>query len=159
MLCQQDQLYAAEAAWIRQGPTFATVDEVQQFLDDLRDAWWWEKWLGTELQRIEVGKARKGAKFQGVGGYNREHASGRVEFSTWPIGKRVVIHEITHVIANCRRCSKAHDPWFARIFLELVYLIEGSESYDELRAAFERNGIDYDAGGMTEWTPDKVATR
>ena len=56
----------------------------------------------------------------------------------------VVVHELAHVLAHARFNSQAHDPSFARVYLELTFLIMGSEVYYQLYDAFTRDGIQHD---------------
>lgn len=148
--CQQDELYAAELG-LDDGPCFESLHAAQVFVDGLRDTDWWIKWL-NEIERVEVGPARSGAKFAGVGWYEREKQCGRMEFTTCRPSLRLIVHELAHVVASCRRMSESHDPWMARIYLELTYLIMGSAAYKELEFGYLAQGIDYDAGGITDWT-------
>jgi hypothetical protein len=53
MPCQQDRVYAAERT-IDPGNYFTGIDAVQEFLDGLRDTWWWESWIPNVL-KVEVG--------------------------------------------------------------------------------------------------------
>jgi hypothetical protein len=150
MNCQQSELYAAEAG-IDWGKRFESLHHTQAFVDGLRDTWWWEKWLGEQLQRVEVGPTRRGASGS-VGWYVPTAKAGRMEFVTCRPPLDLVVHELAHVVAACRRNSKSHDPWFARIYLELAYLIAGREAYEDLAIRFLSHGIDFDAGGITDWT-------
>jgi hypothetical protein len=142
--CQQDTVYAAQNTTFR-GEPIGSIADVQRFVDDLREAWWWEKWLGDRVIRVEVGQARG---FDSVGWYDEDARSGRMEFGHVPLTIGLVLHELAHVLAKARRHSQAHDPWFARIYLELSYLVRGSAAYEELRKAFDTHGVDYDAGGL-----------
>lgn len=149
MRTQQYDLYASERG-VQDGPVFASVADVQVWLDDLRDTWWWERWLTDSVKRVEVGIGRPGPGVAGVGWYERPKLAGRMEFARGAeLNERRLVHELSHVIASARRDSKSHDPWFARVYLELTYLIRGSDRYLELRQAFDAHGIDYEAGGIT----------
>jgi hypothetical protein len=50
------------------------------------------------------------------------------------------------VLASARFDSRSHDPWFARIYLELVYSCVGHETYQALKSAFDAYGVDHDVG-------------
>lgn len=47
------------------------------------------------------------------------------------------------MLAEARYGSHAHDPWFARTYLELAYQVLGSEVYQDLYSAFEERGIEH----------------
>lgn len=143
--CQQDPVYAAQATTDR--GALLTLEEAQRWVDDLRESWWWEKWIGDRVLRVEVGPARKGT-LDSVGWYVEAARSGRMEFGPSKPSQGLVVHELAHVLAAARRRSQSHDPWFARIYLELSYLMRGSAAYEELRKAFDTHRVDYDAGGL-----------
>lgn len=147
MPCQQDRVYAAERT-VDPGNYFTGIDAVQEFLDGLRDTWWWESWIPNVLKvEVDIGRPGKGAA--GVGWYEADALAGRMEFSkSATLPERRVVHELSHVIASARKCSNAHDPWFSRIYLELTYLIRGEQAYTELKRAFDTHNIDYDAEGL-----------
>jgi hypothetical protein len=123
-----------------------TLEEAQGLVDAWRDSWWWDKWLGDTVLRVEVG--RGSGTGGGVGWYSAEARSGRMEFGAAKISMGLLVHELSHVLASARRRSQSHDPWFARIYLELTYLVRGSTAYEELRKAFDSYRVDYDAGGL-----------
>lgn len=56
----------------------------------------------------------------------------------------IVLHEVAHVLCDARYGSQSHDPWFARIYLELVCTAMGSEAYVSLWSAFKQLGVDCD---------------
>lgn len=148
MRTQQLDLYAAERE-IHDGPVFRDVRAVQEWLDDLRETWWWEEWIGERVLRVEAARGRPGPHAAGVGSYYPERLSGRLEFAKGAeLNERRCVHELAHVIAAATHNSKSHDPWFARVYLELTYLIRGTAAYQELLAAFDRHGIDHDARGI-----------
>jgi hypothetical protein len=70
MPCQQDRVYAAERT-IDPGNYFTGIDAVQEFLDGLRDTWWWESWIPNVL-KVEVGIGRPGKGAAGVGWYEAD---------------------------------------------------------------------------------------
>jgi hypothetical protein len=145
---QQDALYAAERE-VHNGPVFPDVAAVQRWLDDLRETWWWEEWIGERVLRVEAGIGNPGKTAAGVGAYYPDRLSGRLEFKPGAeLNERRCVHELAHVIASAVCHSKSHDPWFARVYLELTYLIRGPIAYQELQRSFDRYGIDHDARGM-----------
>jgi putative metallohydrolase (TIGR04338 family) len=57
----------------------------------------------------------------------------------------IMLHELSHVLASRLNGSKAHDPFFARTYVTLVYLVLGPAAWLQLEAAFKRHGVDYNA--------------
>jgi putative metallohydrolase (TIGR04338 family) len=142
--CQQDQVYDAEST-VEHGQRFRDLNEVQRFVDKLRNTWWWELWL-QNVKRVEIGRSR--SRRYSVGDYYPHKEAGSCEFYSDTPSIQLVIHELAHVLAKARRGSESHDPWFARIYCELTYLIRGTDAWHELAIAFDHYGVDYDAGGL-----------
>jgi hypothetical protein len=147
MPCQQDDVYAAERV-LEPSPTFESFDAVQAFVDEMRDKYpFWEK-AYAHVERIEIGPADRRGNAH-VGWFEPDKCRGRCEFLTDRPEIQLVLHEITHVLASARYGSRAHDPWFARSYLELTYLVRGSMAYFDLYSAFIAYGVDFDAEGLT----------
>lgn len=141
--CQQDELYASEREAI-QGPSFESVEQVQQWVDDLRESDWWERNF-PEIRRINVHKWAKGT--MDAAGLDR---NGNAVVPWWPgWGGLLMLHEVCHCLAEDRFGSVSHDPWFCRMYAEAVYTFLGSEAYLSLTEAFKRHGVDYDTDNMT----------
>lgn len=142
MITQQQECYAAEAA-LRNGRAFMSVEEVQTFVDSLREERWWTlQGYGLKVRRIEVGKSNS-RKHSGVGWFEEDAKAGRIELSGTGLNMRVVLHEVAHVLASAQHGSKSHDPWWARTYLTLVSYVMGTESYLTLQTAFDAKGVDY----------------
>lgn len=144
MPTQQDKLYTAERE-IVPGMDFLSVSHVQDWVNDLREVWWWEAWV-PQVLKIEVDRAPKGQCSQAW--FEEFKQVGTMLFDSDTPDFRTVVHELAHVLASARRYSTSHDPWHARILLELTCLLRGPEIYMELLGAFIKHGIDYDAGGL-----------
>lgn len=138
---QQYELYAAEREGTR-GRQFATVKEMQAFVDALRDTWWWQRYYPKVLH-VEVGRAPRNGRGS-VGGWFAENNTGRMEMHPDHWCEQYVLHELAHVLAAYRYGSKAHCPWFARVYLELVYEVQGADAFVALHAAFDRHSIQHD---------------
>lgn len=139
--CQQGILYAAEETVLLRGRTFETGDELQTYVDDLRDSPWW---IAQYEQVLKVDACiRKSSAAGSVGGFKKEFGTGRIELAPDHCNELFVLHELAHVLAAARYGSKSHDPWFARTYLELVYGVMGSDAYLRLFEAFERAGVDH----------------
>lgn len=143
MNCQQDQLYAAESS-CRRGQEFHSVEEMQRWVDQLRDRPWWTMFYAKVL-RVEVGAARSNGRGS-VGDWFPELSAGRIEMHPAHWCVRVILHELAHVLAAARFGSKSHDPYFARVYLELVYHEMGPGAYTELWESFQADGIRHDPG-------------
>lgn len=142
--CQQEEVYAAERT-IHSGPRFASVDEVQRFVDDLRNTWWWVKWV-PNVRWVEVSFERRSDHSEAT--YSADARVGYVSLGSRTPTYRVVVHELAHILACARYGSQSHDPWFARVYYELTYLVRGCEAAQELAIAFDELKVDYDAPGI-----------
>jgi hypothetical protein len=141
--CQQFELYAAEGH-VPSGRTFAKSElaDAQAFVDAMRDTAVWQRQYRM-VQRVEVHFLD--ASCEGSCGGWREHdAAGVIEMASVHRDELTLCHEVAHVLAAARYGSHAHDPWFARTYLELVYEMMGSETFEALRASFEHGRIDHD---------------
>jgi hypothetical protein len=136
--CQQFQLYAAEG--VVRGQAIAP-DHLQRWVDGLRDLPYWLRNF-PQVLRIET-HVRRSSREGSVGGWYPKDGCGVIEMAPVHLTDLYVIHEVTHVLAHARYDSHAHDPWFARTYLELVHARLGSERYLELARSFDRAGIDY----------------
>lgn len=139
--CQQHELYAAERS-TPSGKPFASLEDIQRFADDLRETWWWEQFYWM-VSRVEVGPARRNGNAS-VGWYDSPKAAGRIEMLPVHWNEKYVLHELAHVLASARFESQAHDPYFARVYLELVYHVMGIDAWLELKTAFDAADINYD---------------
>lgn len=139
MSCQQYELYAAEGG-VPKGRTFGSIEEIQKYVDDLRERPWWILEYGKVL-KVEVAKSRaKGS----VGGFYPEKNAGRIEMAECHWNELYVLHELAHVLAKARHQSQAHCPYFARVYLEMVSREMGPETYTKLYEAFENHNIEHD---------------
>lgn len=139
MPTQQDELYDAEET-CSVGISFVNLREIQIWVDELRDSWWWQKWYWM-VERVEVGTSRK--QHESVGWFDRDKSAGRMEMGHKHRDQLSAIHELSHILAEARHNSQSHDPMFARTYLELTYLIRGSDAWLELQRAFDKAGIQY----------------
>lgn len=146
--CQQDELYRAEETLPQQGRLFHSITEIQQFVDGLRDELWWNTLGYWAVPRIEVGI--KPARSSGsVGWWDASKQGGRIEMLRVHWTELIVLHEVAHVLAEAIHGSHAHDPWFARIYTNLVYGVMGSEVWQQLVTAFDAHGIKYLQAGAS----------
>jgi putative metallohydrolase (TIGR04338 family) len=138
--CQQGEVYAAESG-VPHGASFATVGQLQAWVDALRDEPWWHRFY-PQVRKVEVhflprGKASVSAWFP-------DFNAGVIEMLPRHRNEQIVLHEMAHVLASARYGSQAHCPWFCRVYLELVYLVMGEETWSALRNAFQAGGVDFD---------------
>jgi putative metallohydrolase (TIGR04338 family) len=139
--CQQDEVYAAEND-VTPGRRILSQEALQQFVDDLRDTDYWQRNFPDVRSILAICDPRRKARGS-LGRWNGD-GDGEILMSPVHMYERIVLHEVTHVIACARYGSHAHDPWFARTYLELVYAIMGGDVYAELKAAFITGGVDHD---------------
>jgi hypothetical protein len=143
---QQYRLYASEQTTTL-GPDL-TLDEIRALINRLRESWWWERNCADVLQVQVYRDKRMG--YLGCGGLDRAARVGVMCFSRDLIPTQYVLHELAHVLAKARFHSQSHDPWFARIYLELVYLVRGPKAWQALQEAFIRDDVDFDAQGVVD---------
>ena len=143
MKTQQTALYAAERT-VPWGYQFAGLAEVQKFLDDLRDNWWWPRRV-AQVEAFTGGRIRHPAQAE-----LRPDGCGEITFREDTPALHVVLHELAHVLTNSHYGGSGHHPWFARTLLELTFLVRGSDAYAALAEAFTRAEIDFDAPGVVD---------
>jgi putative metallohydrolase (TIGR04338 family) len=129
-------VYAAQEA-LPPGRTFTTLDEIQAYVDELRENYWWPEWV----LRIEVHSI--GRQWRGLARWDADAGAGVIGISKDGMSLRTVVHEVAHVLADARG-STSHDPRYCRQFLELVYHCMGSEQFIKLRDSFEQHGVVHD---------------
>lgn len=137
--CQQYELYGAEGG-ILMGRRFETEAALQAWVDALRDEPWWSRFY-PQVQRIEVGFVKGPGS---CGGWFPVKNAGRIEMEPEHRNELIVLHELSHVLAAARYRSQAHCPWFARVYLELVYLVMGEKVWRELHASFDKHDVKHD---------------
>lgn len=143
---QQQSCYAAERS-LDHGRIFSSVDEVQRYVDALRDNQWWHaQGFSLHVLRIEVGKmdGRKNKRAAGVGWFQPETNAGRIELRHSCMYESVVLHEVAHVLAAAVHGSTCHDPAWARTFLTLVSAVMGPDAYLTLQRSFDAFNVRYD---------------
>lgn len=138
--CQQFELYAAEGT-VDQGQAIAP-GALQAWVDDLRDLPYWQRTF-PQVLRVET-HVRRSDKDGSVGGWFEKDGCGQIEMAPVHLTELYVLHEVSHVLAEARYGSHAHDPWFARTYLELVAARLGGRTYEELYRVFTERGIDHD---------------
>lgn len=138
MTRQQQAAYEAQRR-LCLGPIFAGLVEAQTYCDNLTaQAWWGQRY--PSVVRLEV-TAITSARVCGVGTADRERNCGVIGLTNVGMNERVILHEAAHCIAGD---AAGHEwPW-ARAYLELVYLVRGSEDYQALRESFLEHGVRID---------------
>lgn len=143
MITQQGALYKSEndALYDPQFPMTGplSLEEAQEFVDHMRHHPWWDENF-PKVSRVEVYEHAGG---DSVGVYYPEMESGVADMSDRHMIQLYLCHEVAHVLAAARYGSRSHDPWFARTYLELVYLNMGSDAYHALYRAFEEHHIEH----------------
>lgn len=137
--CQQYGLYAAEEGVPRGAPVLAA--DLQAYVDGIRENAYWQRNFPNVL-RIEA-TAKKTDGKGSVGGFDAEGQCGLIEMAPCHLCELFVLHEVSHCLAKARYGSHAHDPWFARTYLEMVSA-NAPHLYSSLYDAFVRDGIDFE---------------
>lgn len=106
-----------------------TVDAVQQYVDAVTAAAWFQSRWGQRRLMVRAGKG--------------SHASGNHLTVSQPHrwSEAVILHEIAHCLTGIRYA--AHGPEFAGVLLTLVKFQMGKPHADALRDAFRSNGVRY----------------
>lgn len=141
--CQQFELYASEIG-VPRGPRFDSAQEAEAWISEVRETRWFQD--NFPNVRFFEFHARDRRRRESVGAFVPLDHTVLCELLPEHLNALDACHEAAHGLAEARYDSHAHDPWFARIYLELVYLMLGSSTYDTLREAFVRGGIDHDPG-------------
>ena len=137
--CQQFELYAAEGTV---GSDKIAPADLQRWVDDLRDLDYWQRNF-PQVLRVEC-HVRRSNKDGSVGGWYEADGCGVIEMAPIHLTEMYVLHELAHVLAAARYGSQAHDPWFARTYLELVSARLGPDVYVPLYDRFTACDIDHD---------------
>ena len=142
MRCQQDELYASEAAHGLRGRQFTSLDEIYEYVNALRDTWWWQRYYEGVLEVQVVGHQKGNSGSVGSWFPDKNVAVISMHEEHWC--EQYVLHELAHPLAAYRYHSQAHCPWFARVYLELVANVMGSEAYVALHNGFDADQIAHD---------------
>jgi putative metallohydrolase (TIGR04338 family) len=143
---QQFKCYDAQSA-IDDGERFETIEDMQRWVDDLRDTHWWHaQGYSLAVLRIEVDHATgENRRHRGVASYDRANNAGVCVFSPAGMCVRTVLHEVAHVLAAATHGSTSHNPAWARTYLTLVSCVMGPDVYLALQRSFDEHGVNYDA--------------
>ena len=140
--CQQWELYDAERD-VPHGKWFASTDEAEAWISEIRETLWFRDNFPT-VQRFELHP--RSVNDGSVGTFIPLDGVVLAEMASEHLNNLIICHEVSHGLAAARYQSRSHDPWFARIYLELVWHMLGTETYEALRASFDQHGIDHDPG-------------
>ncbi len=138
--CQQFELYAAEAN-VDHGRRFDSTEEIERWVNSFRDEWWWDRFYrGVDVIEVTDSQFKDGS----VGGFDEQDRAAVLNMKSVHFNEHDVLHELAHPLSKVRFGSSSHDPFFARVLLELTFLVRGHESWQELLAAFHAGGIEVD---------------
>jgi hypothetical protein len=140
--CQQDTVYAAERK-VEQGAWFRDFNHGESWINKVRDTQWFRDNF-PNVRYVQVQQKVQGTRSSA--GFHPEIAEIICNIRPNQLYERMLCHEVSHGLVEARYDNGAHSPWFARIYLEVVYLMMGSPVYDDLKYAFDRRGVDYDPG-------------
>jgi putative metallohydrolase (TIGR04338 family) len=138
---QQQLVYDAERV-LGHMRRFKDVAEVEEFVNGLRDTWWWQRFF-WRVPYIEVETTHM--QINGLAYWNVHKNAGLIELNPkMPNGLTLVttVHEMAHIFADAIFNSTAHDPEYCRTYLWLVNLIIGADEYLKLQDAFKKRGVE-----------------
>jgi putative metallohydrolase (TIGR04338 family) len=147
MRCQQDALYASERS-VSFGDAFKTARDAEKWVNRVRDTRWFRDNFPT-VEDIEIVRVNRRAG--SVGGFKNGWVV--CNMITAHLNQLFVCHEVAHGLVAARYGRNAHGPWFARVYLELVWFLMGPTAYLDLWRAFERDAIDHDPGSECTHAP------
>lgn len=138
MKCQQTELYASEAKHGLRGRSFDSLEEIYEYVNALRDTWWWQRYYSDCLEVQVIGhlKGNSGS----VGGWYPEDQIALLSMHEAHWCEQYVLHELAHPLAALRYGSQAHCPWFARVYMELVSLVMGPRPTQHFTTGSTRTG-------------------
>jgi putative metallohydrolase (TIGR04338 family) len=136
---QQQQVYRAQRD-VPLGRRFKSITEVQEYLDGMRDTWWWHRWY-WRIPRVEVYAAT--TEKTSMAGWDEANNAGLIILHKENRDQRALVHELAHVVAEALHNSHAHDPAYCRDYANLTYLIMGGDAWLKLQEGFEREKVEY----------------
>lgn len=136
---QQHALYASERRAPR-GRQFDSQAEIQTWLNEeiVNSAWWQERY--PKVKWVNCPTVKRSQRDGSVGTWYEDDWTGQIEMWEGHWNQLYLCHELAHVVGSSVG-AHGHDPAFARVYLELVYLIMGSGPFLELRNYFVEDGI------------------
>lgn len=137
---QQEQVKAAEIG-MPNGNSFGDLDEVREYMAELRRMSWWSSMVPPCVAAVEIGPAIKGSG-ESVGWFDKEMNAGRIELDVGALNESTILHELAHVLAIARFDENAHGPRWADLYMRLVYQVMGSEVYLQLYNSFKEHGVE-----------------
>jgi hypothetical protein len=151
---QQADVYAAERtlswpAWL------GTIDDARLFLMNATETEWWSECVGDAVTLLEIELSNAAATSSARG--HTDEQFGVITFSVHQLTDKTAVHELAHVLADVLHGSESHDPWWARVYLELVSLMVGSQQYRELELAFFAHSIEVATEGLVFRRKDVIA--
>lgn len=133
---QRATLYRAEDG-VDSGRSFADLDAVQEFVDQVTSSAYWERIPGApQVVVVRDGRGRRHACA------NETWFGAELRLPRWSRSARVVLHELAHTITP--RGAAGHGPEFAACYVRLVERFLSWEHGEALRAAFRLGGVRVD---------------
>lgn len=137
---QQFALYDAEAT-VDLGPRFENRKAIQAFYDDLRENAWFNE-AYPMVHRLEVVNSLRPDRMGSVGDWQKRDGIGYIELIRPHWVLNYVLHEAAHCLAEARYPgADGHDPFFVKVYLELIYRVRGATAWRALRSALIAGGV------------------
>lgn len=137
---QRQRVYDSE---LRRGRQFASVGEMQDYVDDMLRLRWWREHVRRPLSvMVHDGRGRRKAC-----GYRDLNGVGHVKMPKWSRCEAVLLHEIAHTVGGTLG-GGWHGPYWTGIFLGLLDRQLGRQHALRQMEAFREAGVDWN---LPEW--------
>lgn len=150
---QQQAVYDAEDL-TRFATRLPDLDSCRQYVSAIRERDFWRDLIGESLLFVETRYTPA----------RHSHCETKPENSwccLWLTSEgyntRTILHELAHAIARVLHGSQSHDPWWCRVYLELVSMVAGPDAYVQLRDAFSARGVEVAGEGIVFRRKDVTA--
>jgi hypothetical protein len=121
---QKQRVYDSEDVIDKTTTVFKNVAEMQEFVDSILQARWFQSRWGRTRITVKDGRGRRNA----CGGY------GVIKMPLWSRSRTVILHEVAHCLTPNHYA--AHGPEFAGVFLFLVRQVMGAEAGAKLLESY-----------------------
>lgn len=124
---QRSKVYKAEGN-IAQGEMKAQMVDLQAFVNKVVGSAWWKRHY-PNVQRITATDGRR-----------RRRASAfpltrKIVMPKWSRSEMIILHEIAHIVTPTQYAW--HGPEYCKVYLELVKVFMGEETWKSLRDSFK----------------------
>jgi putative metallohydrolase (TIGR04338 family) len=139
---QRQRCYNAEdrAGFKHLGRNFTSIEQIQQYIDDLCATAWFAKRFGTGWM-IEAKDFAQGSGRWAYGCYRKDKRGYiKVPNTPWAYSEWLVLHELAHAITPSDTGGR-HGRFWARAYLEMVRYRMGLKAYELLKASYKKHNV------------------